>query len=85
MELDAAALAAAGTWKHFECLAWHRGYDLPDADNWAIVYTNNRDSGLLDQSNAEAIEAALQPFTERNNPDVVSEHHHHWACGWIDG
>lgn len=22
---------------------------------------------------------------EGDNPDVVPEHHSHWACGWIDG
>ena len=82
MDLEAAAKTAAGNWKHFECFAWHRGHDLADADNWAIVYTNNRDSGLLDQSNADAIEEALQPYLGR---DVVAEHHHHWACGWVDG
>ena len=85
MELTAAATAAAGNWKHFECFAWHRGHDLKDADNWAIIYTHNRDSTLLDQSNATAIEEALEPFTEGDNPDVVPEHHDHWACGWIDG
>ena len=27
----------------------------------------------------------MEPFAEADDPDVVSEHHHHWACGWIDG
>ena len=55
------------------------------AQEWAIVYTHNRDSDLLDQSNADAIDKALAPFTEGDNPDVRAEHHGHWACGWIDG
>ena len=80
MELEAAAKAAAGNWQKFECFAWHRQPD--NAENWAIVYANNRDSGLLDQSNAAAIEAAMEPFL---GGDVMAEHHHHWACGWIDG
>ena len=80
MDLEAAAKAAAGNWQEFDCFAWHR--QPKDADNWAIVYTHNRDSGLLDRSNAAAIEAALEPFL---GGDVVAEHHHHWACGWIDG
>ena len=85
MTLEEAAKVAAGNWRKFESFAWHRARDLDDADNWAIVYTNNRDSGLLDQSNAAAIDKAMEPFTEADDPDVVAEHHHHWACGWIDG
>jgi len=85
MDIEAAAKAAAGNWEEFDCFSWHRGHDLPDADNWAIVYTNNRDSGLLDQSNAAAIEEAMDTFTKGKNPDVVPEHHTHWACGWVDG
>ena len=85
MDLDAAAKAAAGNWKHFECFCWHRRQEVPDADQWTIIYTRNRDSGLLDQSNASVIEAALEPFIRGKNPDVVPEHHTHWAVGWTDG
>ena len=52
MTLEDAAQAAAGNWQHFGCFAWHRSQDLHDADNRAVIYTHNRDSGLLDQSNA---------------------------------
>jgi hypothetical protein len=85
LTLEEAAKEAAGNWRKFDCFCWHRAGELDDADQWCIVYTNNRDSGLLDQSNAAAIEKAMEPFTEADDPDVVSEHHHHWACGWIDG
>jgi hypothetical protein len=80
MELEAAAKEAAGNWRKFDSFAWHRQPD--DADRWALVYTHHRDSGILDQSNAAAIEEALTPYI---GGDVVTEHHHHWACGWIDG
>ncbi len=81
MTLKEAAKAAAGNWQDFDCFCWH---DKPhDAEQWAIVYTQNRDSDLLDQSNAAAIGKAMQPFIE--NGDVVPEHHHHWACGWVEG
>lgn len=85
MDLEAAAKAAAGNWRHFDSFAWHRASKLRDAENWAIVYTHHRDSGLLDQSNSAAIEEAMGPFTMGRNPDVVPEHDHHWACGWVEG
>ena len=81
MELEAAAQAAAGNWRKFDSFAWHRRPD--DAETWAIFYTHHRDSGILDQSNAAAIETALTPFTEGD--DVVFESHFHWAVGHIDG
>lgn len=80
LTLEEAAKAAAGNWREFGCFSWDRANE-PDADNWAIVYTHHRDSGLLDQSNAQAIEAALEPFAR----DVIAESHRHWAVGWVDG
>jgi len=85
MDLEAAAKQPAGNWRKFECFAWHRAYDLDDADSFAIIYTHHRDSGLLDQSNAEAIRKALEPFTEGDDPDVIEESHSSWLVGWIDG
>ena len=76
---------AAGNWKRFGCFVWDRRHDLDDPDSWAIVYTHNRDSGLLDESNADAIAEAIKPFTEGDDPDVVFESHSHWAVGHVDG
>ena len=57
---DVDAKEAAGNWREFDCFAW---FDQPaDADNWTIVYTSNRDSGLIDQSNAAAIDKVLRRF-----------------------
>lgn len=85
LTLEEVAKEAAGNFKAFQCFCWHRAGDLDDADNWCIAYTHNRDSGLLDQSNAEAIRKALEPFIDADEPDVWVEHHGHWAAGWIDG
>jgi len=85
MTLEEAARQAAGNWHNFECFVWHRQSEVADADNWAIMYTHHRDSGLIDQSNASVIEKALEPFTEGDDPDVVFEQHFHWAVGHIDG
>ena len=81
LDLETAAKEARGNWQKFDCFGWH---DRPeDSEEWAIVYTHNRDSDLLDQSNADAIDEALAPFADGG--DVRAEHHGHWACGWIDG
>lgn len=85
MALPDAAKEAAGNWQEFDCFAWFRLDDLKDPENWAIIYTHHRDSGLLDQSNAEAFSEALQPFADGDDPNVVFENHRHWAVGSIDG
>ncbi|MCZ2342620.1 MAG: hypothetical protein LC104_12640 [Bacteroidales bacterium] len=84
LDLEEAAQSIVGNWKRFQCFIWYRD-DIEDADNWAIVYTHNRDSGLLDLSNAGVIAKALEPFTDGDDPDVVFESHNHWAVGHVDG
>ena len=85
MTIEDAAREAAGNWRTFTCFVWDRARDLDDPDNWAILYTQNRDSNLLDESNAAAIAKALTPFSEGDEPDVVFESHGHWAVGHVDG
>jgi hypothetical protein len=85
MCLEDAAREAAGNWKRFDSFAWFRDEDIPDPENWAIIYTLTRDSRLLDLSNADAIAKALTPFSEADDPDVVFESHTHWAIGHVDG
>lgn len=85
LDLKDAAELAAGNWRRFSCFVWFRDRELADADKWAVIYTHNRESGLLDQSNAALIEKELTPFTEGNDPDVVFESHSHWAVGHVDG
>ena len=85
LTLEDAAKEAAGNWQSWTCFVWDRERDLDEPDNWAIFYTHNRDSGLLDQSNADAIAEAMEPFTDGDDPDVVMESHSHWAVGHVDG
>ena len=75
LTLEDAAKDAAGNWQSWTCFVWDRERDLADPDNWSIIYTHNRDSGLLDQSNADAIAEAMEPFTDGDDPDVVMESH----------
>lgn len=85
IDLEQAAEKSAGNWQHFDSFVWFRDRDVEDAEKWSIVYTHNRDSGLLDQSNAAVISKAMAPFADDDDPDVVFESHSHWACGWISG
>jgi hypothetical protein len=85
MTIEDAVREAAGNWRRFTCFVWDRDRELDDPDEWAILYTHNRDSGLLDLSNAEAISEALTPFADSDDPDVVFETHSHWAVGHVDG
>jgi hypothetical protein len=39
----------------------------------------------LEESNADAINEAMDPFTDGDDPDVVMESHRHWAVGHVDG
>lgn len=68
----------AGNWHELESFCWFERPD--DADEFCIYHLNHRDSGLLDQSNADATRKALEPFDD----DVRLETFSHWAVGWID-
>jgi hypothetical protein len=85
MTIEEAAREAAGNWSRWTCFAWDRLREIDDPESWSIVYTHNRDSGLLAQSNAAMIAETLRPFSQTENPDVVFETHHHWAVGWVAG
>ena len=85
LDLQDAANEAAGNWQRFHCFVWYRDSEIEDAEQWAVIYTHNRDSGLLDQSNAAVIAKAMARFTEGDDPDVVFESHSHWAVGHVDG
>jgi hypothetical protein len=72
-----------GNWKKFTCFIWDRELDLPDPDNWAIVYFTGCGSGLISQSNAYIVSERLHPFL--NSGDIYEEYHYHWASGSIEG
>ncbi len=85
LTIEEAAAESAGNWRDFNCFVWWRKDELDREEDWMIHYSHHRDSGLLDQSNAEQIRQALASFTEGDDPDVVEESHSHWAVGHIDG
>jgi hypothetical protein len=83
--IEDAAREAAGNWRTWTCFVWERLREIDDPESWSIVYTHNRDSGLLAQSNAGVIARALRPFSDIETPDLVYETHAHWAVGWVAG
>ena len=84
LTLEEAAQQAAGNWKSFDHFVWFR-QDIEDADDWCIIYNQHRDSGLIDESNAQVIQRELTKFTESDDPDVVPERHDHYLVGWLEG
>ncbi len=68
MTLEDAAKAAAGNWRKFNSFVWWREREMNDVDQWAIIYTSNRDSGLLDQSNSAVIARTMEQFTKGRSP-----------------
>ena len=56
---EAAEANLSANWMSFNDFSWDRSSHLANADQYCLVYTVNRDSGLLDQSNAEAIHQAI--------------------------
>jgi hypothetical protein len=85
LSLDDAAREATGNWEAWTCFVWFREPEIEDPENWSIAYTQHRDSGLLDRSNADVMARALKPFSTGDDPDVVFESHSHWAVGHVAG
>jgi hypothetical protein len=65
------ARRAAGNHRKWSNFLWFG--KPPDPVNWTIQYTHNRDSGLLDVSNGEAIGRALDRFTYGDHPTVIPQ------------
>lgn len=84
-DLTERAKKLAGNWRKFESFAWWGRDDdsIPDPENWAILYTHNRDSGLLTQSNAATIAKLMEKHVESGGAQEIECSH--WACGWISG
>ncbi len=78
MTLEQFAEKLVGNWKKFDSFGWWG--EPAQADQCAIIYTHNRDSGPLDLSNAAIIAKALEPFG-----DAIPQRHNHFAVGWVEG
>jgi len=74
-----------GNWKKLQSFGWSGKPE--DADNCGIHYLESRDSGHLDQSNADCIREALKEWTGAidDGDDVETQCHSHWGPGWLNG
>ena len=75
MTLEEAASQAAGNWKRYSCFCWDRMREIDDPDDWAIIYTHHRDSGLLDQSSGSSI--------SRNRSQQKREYRFQLPAAWL--
>lgn len=81
-DTTAAAKDCAGNWTRFVSFC---NFDDDLDHTWAILYTHNRDSGLLAESNAAEVDKVMAPFVAADEPDAKIYRSSHWACGWIEG
>lgn len=70
---------SAGNWKNFDSYA--RFWEKDNKDDWAVIYTCNRDSSLKDRIDSDVIDEALKEFNE----DVEFVKDPHWTVGWLQG
>ena len=55
--------------------------DVDLGKTWAITFSKNRDSNLMEESNYDSIKEDLE---KRFPDDVSDEHFSHLAVGWVD-
>ena len=78
---EAMAKQLANNHASFESFMWS---DEPsDAQNWCIVHTENRDSGLMQKANTKVIGKRMKRFVRDGT--TREQHFTHWLCGWVDG
>jgi hypothetical protein len=70
----------------FESFGWSTRRELDRPEDYAIVYTSNRDSDALARSNEHVILTALKPFMgwHGDGAHCWTESHGHWAVGHAD-
>lgn len=80
-EYKAYAEKACNNWKHFESFVC---FESENREQWVIYNLENRDSGLLEQSNSDLIKKYFQenfPKTLENRWEICRSSH--WGCGWV--
>ncbi len=76
--IEAKAEKAAGNWQEFDSFMWSHG-DLERPEDCYHHTLASRDSGILEQSNAEAIKKEMARFKT-----AWIEEHSHWASGHVE-
>jgi hypothetical protein len=78
-DANEAAKECAGNWRKWHSFA--SGLDLTNPDNWFIFYTHNRDSRLLELSNAQV----WTKIVEKYEYDIKEYNAFHFLVGWVEG
>lgn len=84
-ELETADFPQPGNWRKLHNFGWHG--QPAAAEDFTLYHYVWRDSTILEQSNAGALQADLEPYESdgpADNPDVQWQHFRHWAVGWCD-
>lgn len=68
---------------HAKFDSFHWFEEPEDSNTKCIVYTHNRDSGILTMANANAIKKEMEPHLEENDAEIFGASH--WGPGWVAG
>ena len=87
--LETFAKQFAGNWRFFSGFVWTRN-DIPDPENWGIIYTKNRHSPPLEIVNAEHLKHLLWVYLFHKSKREKQKHVYqirdrHFAAGQTEG
>ena len=87
--LETFASQFAGNWRDFLGFIWTRT-DIPDPENWGIIYTKNRQSTPLEIVNAEHLKHLLWVYLNHKSKRQKQKHVYpirdlHFAVGMTEG
>ena len=58
-----------------------KGLNLPDHQEWFVLYGRSRDSDPIQESNFRVL---CDMLNEKDSESVGIFRFNHWACGWIE-
>ena len=85
MALEEAAQKAAGNWQRFQSFVWFRRNEIKDADQWAVIYTHNRDAACWTNQTQRQLKRRCSRSAMAMTPTWFSNRIRHWAVGHVDG
>ena len=75
--IETLAELAANNWRDFDSFIWTPDNQEDETNDWMLYSVKNRDSGILEQANSDAIiEKFSDAFPDNENWHI--ETHNHW-------